>query len=315
MARKRKLNAALPEAEAEPEAPVATGNMGGMWAGSAMNMLKQRIDTAHGSLRAGILAGTVALELDPAQVRDDLGSDRFGDWQADADFDALLANIERRGQTQPIRVRPVADDWVPDQDNPLITNSEFQIQSGRRRLEACRRLGRSVLAVVATAEGDQALADLEERFHENTMRRNLNGFEELISIGLLAMSLQHMTQSEIAKRLGVGQGDVSLGLACLDYREQILELVDVTETPKRQYRSILPKLKRGSPLTEETKAPAKAARGTSHSLDGVEMRTKQGDKGVSVSVKNANVSQEHLEAMLTELAKVVKKFEGRSKKA
>ena len=248
MARKRKLDSTPPEQSLTPTLDTDSepkSRMGGMWAGSAMNMLQQRIDDAHGSLYDGVIAGTVALELDPNQIEDAVGSDRVTDWQNDDDFSALVANIKRRGQTQPIRVRPAKADWTPSQDNPLITNDKFHIQSGRRRLEACRVLGRPVLAIVATDSANLALADLEERFHENTMRRNLNGFEELLSIGLLAESLKEFTQSEIAERLGVGQGDVSLGLACVEHRVAIMDQVDVAATAKREYRSILPKLKRG----------------------------------------------------------------------
>ncbi|MGB7318005.1 MAG: hypothetical protein WBC85_08575, partial [Planktotalea sp.] len=114
MAKKRKLDAGLPPLEEEATAPVTKPAMGGMWAGSAMNLLKQRIDDTHGSLVSGILNGTVALALDAGQIVDSAGSDRVGDWQTDEAFEALKANIQRRGQTQPIRVRPVDARWRPN---------------------------------------------------------------------------------------------------------------------------------------------------------------------------------------------------------
>ena len=64
MARKRKLDAGLPPLEEEVSVAPKPA-MGGMWAGSAMNLLKQRIEDTHGSLVSGILNGTVALTLDP----------------------------------------------------------------------------------------------------------------------------------------------------------------------------------------------------------------------------------------------------------
>lgn len=312
MARKRKLTADLDDDTAAEVAP-AKGGMGGMWAGSAMNMLKQRIDDAHGSLLKGVMAGTVALELEPAQIEDAVGSDRVTDWQADPDFAALKANIERRGQTQPIRVRPKNPAWRASEAAPLETADTFLIQSGRRRLEACRQLGRKVLAIVSTVEGDRTLADLEERFHENTMRRDLNGFEELVSVGLLARSLQELTQAEIAERLGVGQGDVSLGLACLELREDILDQVDVAKTPKRQYRSIIPKLKRGERL-EPLLPPALTGDAPQHfDVRGIPMVAKREADGFAIRMKRAKVAEQDLEAMLVDLAKVVLKYQIRKK--
>ena len=242
-----------------------------------------------------------------------MGSDRVTPWQDDDDFAALMANIKRRGQTQPIRVRPEDPDWQADEADPLKTDARFVIQSGRRRLEACRLLGRPVLAIIATEEGDRTLADLEERFHENTMRRNLTGFEELISIGLLAQSLQQLTQSEIAERLGVTQGDVSLGLACLDLREIIEEEVDVATTPKRQYRSIIPKLKRGERLKPLLPPILTGDAPQSYDVRGIPMVAKKGQGGYAIRLRKANVAEKDLEAMLVDLAKVVMKYQIKKK--
>ncbi|MCK0122380.1 ParB N-terminal domain-containing protein [Loktanella sp. F6476L] len=316
MARKRKLDATIPEEiltpPVEPEKD-RKGSMGGMWAGSAMNMLKQRIEDAHGSLYAGVMAGTVSLELDPAQIVDQVGSDRLSPWQEDEDFAALKANIKRRGQTQPIRVRPVDEDWTPDQANPLKTSDQFMIQSGRRRLEACRALGQPVLAIISTTQGDQGLADLEERFHENTMRRNLNGFEELISIGLLARSLGELTQAEIAARLGVGQGDVSLGLACLEYRQQIMDQVDIATAPKRSYRAMIPKLKRGERVTPLLPKALTGEYTQPYDVRGVRMAAKLGPRGYDISMKQTQIAEADLEPMLGEIAKIVQKYQAKSR--
>jgi ParB family chromosome partitioning protein len=312
MARKRKLSS---EVSDDVNTPLAEeprkGAMGGMWAGSAMNMLQQRIEATRGSLVQAVLSGTMALELDPTQIIDDVGSDRLTDWVADDDFAKLVANIDRRGQTQPIRVRPVSADWAPDEDSPLKTADRFVIQSGRRRLEACRQLGRKVLAVVSTEAGDQAVADLEERFHENTMRRDLNGFEELISIGLLAESMAELTQTEIADRIGVSQADVSLGQACLTHREDILAQVDIENTPKRAYRTILPKLKRGEPLAEAPApdpftAPLPPQR---YDVRGIPMVAKPVAGGFDIRINKALVADKDLEPMLVDLAKLVMKYQ------
>ena len=247
MARKRKLMAvAPPEPEQVPAAQEGQGQRtGGFWGGSALNMLRARLEETQRTLADGVMAGTVVLELSPEQIIDEVGSDRLGDWEADEDFETLIGDIQRRGQRQAIRVRPEHADWRPDPADPLNTDARFVIQSGRRRLEACRRLGRPVRAVVSTAEGDAALEDLEERFKENTMRRNLTGFEELLSIGLIAQGYPDLSQAEIAEKLAVPPGDVSLGLSCADMHGEIVLTVDTTNTPKRAYRQIIPALRSG----------------------------------------------------------------------
>ncbi|SEK06376.1 ParB-like nuclease domain-containing protein [Cribrihabitans marinus] len=308
MARKRKLNAQAPEGgDAEPPEAAARGGMGGMWAGSAMNLLQQRIEAVHGSLAAGVMNGTVVLELDPGQIEDAVGSDRIGDWAADPEFQALKRNIQRRGQTQPIRVRPRDPDWRPDPQSPRDTDAVFVVQSGRRRLEVCRQLGRRVLAVLSTEAGATALADLEERFHENTMRRNLTGFEELLSIGLLAESLKDLSQDEIAARLEVSQNDVSLGLSCVKYRDDILAQVDVANTPKREYRGIIPRLRRGegpNPAKPAGQGRAEAARGrfVGEKMT-VEMRT--ASDGLRVKVKMDGATGVDLDTLAEQIARLL----------
>lgn len=309
MPKKRKLDATIDEAALEDATPPQSkGTMGGMWAGSAMNMLKQRIDDAHGTLLAGVKSGTVVIKLDPNQIEDSVGSDRLTAWEKDDDFATLLANIKRRGQKQPIRVRPKAKNWEPDQSNPLETKDKFYIQSGRRRLEACRTLGIPVDAIIATEEGDLAIADLEERFHENTMRKSLNGFEELLSIGLLAESLQELTQTEIADRLGVAQGDVSLGVACLEYRDQILANVDVAATPKRKYRSIIPKLKRGRLLSDPAAKPKPQKPIQTYDTDGVRIDAKAAATGYDLNISKANIQEEDIGQLMSDIAQVMQRY-------
>lgn len=298
MARKRKLDAtAIPLEDDIGEA--GKPGMGGMWGGTAMNLLRQRLEDTRATIADGILNGTVAIELLPAQIDDPSGSDRQDGWQDDPEFKALMDNISRRGQTQAIRVRPVDPTWEPDRDHPLDTADRFIIQSGRRRLAACQMLNRKVVAVIATVEGEAALADLEERFHENTMRKNLSGFEELLSVGLIADALGDLSQQEIAQRLSVSQNDVSLGRSCVELHDQIIAEVDITNTPKRAFREIIPRL-RGGPIDKPKKAPAakvsKAVQGS------VEVAVKNAANGaLSLTLTGAIVDAEWLAQAVADL--------------
>lgn len=298
MARKRKLDATAAPLDDEGSEAGKPG-MGGMWGGTAMNMLRQRLEDTRATLTDGILNGTVAIELSPDQIDDPAGSDRLEGWQDDPEFDALVNNIRRRGQTQAIRVRPADPEWQPNPDHPLDTADRFVIQSGRRRLAACRRLNRKVVAVLSTQEGAAALADLEERFHENTMRQNLSGFEELLSIGLIADALGDLSQQEIAERLSVSQNDVSLGRACVELHDRIVAEVDIKDTPKRAFREIIPRL-RGKVDSTKLKAPKpqviRAERGP------VTVSVRPGRKGeMSLTLKGGDVDPDWLAQRVAEL--------------
>ena len=288
MARKRKLDGtvAAPSADPvadQPESDQAKGPaMGGMWGGTATNMLKQRLTDTRASIAKGVMAGTVALELHPDQVVDEAGSDRLSDWRSEPEFRALVDNIGRRGQVQPIRVRPKDPRWKPHPDDPLHSGDTFVIQSGRRRLAACRELGMPVKAVISTESGDRALADLEERFHENTMRKNLSGFEELLSVGLIAEALGDLTQEEISERLSVSQADVSLGRACVDLHDRILAEVDIANTPKRAFRTIIPQLRKGR---AEKPRPASEAAVARAERQGLKVNVTPGKTGLSVTIR------------------------------
>ena len=297
MARKRKLDATTIPLEEEIGEEGKPG-MGGMWGGTAMNMLRQRLEDTRTTIIDGVMNGTVAIELLPAQVEDPTGSDRQTGWEDDPEFKALMDNIARRGQTQAIRVRPVDPSWEPDRDHPLDTADRFIIQSGRRRLAACRMLNRKVVAVIATVEGEAALADLEERFHENTMRKNLSGFEELLSVGLIADALGDLSQQEIAQRLSVSQNDVSLGRSCVELHDRIVAEVDIQNAPKRAYREIIPRL-RGAAVEKPIKPAAKVSKA---SKGDVHVAVKAGSGGaLSITLKGADVDAEWLAKSVAEL--------------
>lgn len=307
MARKRKLDATPVE---EPEAGAGEGRAAaGLWGGSMLNLMKGELSEARAKLAglaAGVSLGLVSVEIPTNQIDDDIGSDRMGEWADDAAFEDLQADIARRGQRTPVRVRPVEPGWKPDPGAPLnVGNARFVLQSGRRRLAACRALARPVLALITTPEGDTEIDDLEERFLENTVREKLTAFEELISIGVISGRLGDLSQKQVAERLRVSTADVSLGVACLELREAIPAAIDIATAPKRAYRELIPRLRRAE---NETAVPAKPkARPTRRTRRYSRFTTTiaHGPRGVSLTIRgfrgDADGLLVRLEALLAEV--------------
>lgn len=199
------------------------------------NTFRKRMAT----IASQVMAGEASIKIDPSQIQDEIQSDRLGDWRQGAEFEALKANIAKRGQTQPIRIRPCDPAWKPKESDPLQINPEarFFLQSGRRRLAACIEMGIPVLAVIsqktesmfdAAEQGDHTLADLEERFAENTIRKDLRPLERYLSIGRIAQHLKSeddkLTQTQIADTIGVGQWEVSLSLKFWKHEDEVREV-------------------------------------------------------------------------------------------
>ncbi|KAF0674691.1 ParB N-terminal domain-containing protein [Profundibacterium mesophilum] len=313
MGRKRKLSATPDPDETGLEADEErNGRLGGFWGGSALNMLQARLDETQASVVFGIMAGTIALTLDPAQIDDEVGSDRQAGWTEDEEFASLKGDIERRGQKQAIRVRPASSDWSPDSKSPMETSDRFVIQSGRRRLEALRQLGKPVQAVISTEEGDARLEDLEERFKENTMRQNLSGFEELLSIGLIAQAHQDLSQAEIARRLAVPPGDVSLGRSCVELHDALVAKVDVSTTPKRDFRRIIPELRKGQSRDVDETPVSKPRTQTLVVTQGKRRATARATRsGFTIDIRGYEASEAELSQIATELLDRLKRDEDR----
>lgn len=216
-----------------PEAPSPSTSLkvGGGAAGGATGEVKgernKALQDRLEQISSKIMCGQLSIELDVDQVIESVGSDRLDGWEEDEDFATLKENIRTRGQTQPIRVRPADPKWKPTQYDPtqIPSDARFYVQSGRRRLAACRQLEMRVLAIVANGNstftdqgpgGDErALSDLEERFAENTIRKSLSPLERMLSIGQIAARLkaeEDLKQAEIGSRLHVKQAEVSQGL-------------------------------------------------------------------------------------------------------
>lgn len=138
-------------------------------------------------LRSGIV------ELDPALVSVE---GRLDD-RLQLEVDGLMASIAQSGQRVPILVRPLHGD-------------RFQLIYGRRRLEACRQLGRTVRAIVTDLDDGQSLRD---QLLENLERRDLSFIERaVVAHGLLdsdRLEPSERTNKTVAEILNLTEAGIS----------------------------------------------------------------------------------------------------------
>lgn len=200
------------------------------------------------------------VEVPVSLIEDEVGTDRSHDWQNDPEIEALAYNIQKEGQMTPVELRVSDPKWVPSvgryevRDIQEDEDIKFLVQAGRRRIEACRRLG---IKVVAFLNAGDLYDDLRKRFFENSMRQDLTPIDFLRSVGGLAKEMQQRTEGvsgeTIAKELGVNRQYVVNGLKVLNLDSEINALPnqgrDLTHTALRK---ILPQLSSGEPIDAVT---------------------------------------------------------------
>jgi len=146
-------------------------------------------------------AGRVVEELDPARLRSTRFSDRHAAAFADPAFEALLQDILRRGQLAPVLVRRAPDE-----------PGRYDIIAGHRRTEACRRLGRPVLARVVGADDRELVFSM---VRENEAREDISAYERSAQIRRLVDD-GLVTRQELQDELGYSKGHVSSLLRMTD---------------------------------------------------------------------------------------------------
>jgi len=121
----------------------------------------------------------------------------------------LSESIREHGIIQPIVVRPLGDGY-------------YQIIAGERRWRAARLAGLRE-APVRILEADDRTAS-EIALVENLQREDLNPVEE--ALGYRSLSRQyHLTQEEIAARVGKSRPVIANALRLLTLPEEVLELL------------------------------------------------------------------------------------------
>jgi hypothetical protein len=269
---KRKLPTKKPvttvTSESSAPAPVLTGGPVALAAKATATGMREELDAAQSSMVDRYNSGMLTVSLDPERIEDHVGTDRQRPLGTDEEFEALRLNIEARGQTQPIRVRPLRSDWQPDAAGRARPANRFVLQSGRRRLAVCKLLGRPVIALVASPEAQAAdQADLIERFSENTVRANLTAWERYLSIGEIALQFAGESQEVIAGRIDVKRPEISIGASVHNLREDLIaySLGDVVEMNSNKIRALVKEVKAwvkaGRPAEAPEDVPQAAVQG------------------------------------------------------
>ena len=156
--------------------------------GAAMDLHTEGLAEKLARFEREAAEGARLIALDPVQVREVLPADRDPRALADEAFAELRASIEAEGQHVPIIVR-AADE------------NEFELVAGRRRLAACRELGRKVLARVLPLDN---AAMLLLQYSENAQRRDISAFER--GRWLLALSQgEGLSTTQLGERFGLSQ--------------------------------------------------------------------------------------------------------------
>jgi ParB family chromosome partitioning protein len=146
------------------------------------------------------------LFLETESIVDRLPKDRLRGGFEGREFDELLADIKANGQNDAITVR-------------RTPAGVFEVAAGRRRLEACRRLNRDILARVRELD-DQSM--LRVQFSENERRADISALERARWFSEVRDQLRTPAK-DIAAQFGVDPSTFSLYLRLARFPDEILE--------------------------------------------------------------------------------------------
>lgn len=160
-------------------------------------------------------------EIHPSEVIPDPNQPRKH--FSDEELEQLAADITKRGQLQPIRVR-----WSG-------SHGKWLIIAGERRWRAITKAGLDKVTCIFI---DREMTESEiraEQLVENLLREDLNGMEEAMSFRAL-MDLNGWNATELAQNINVSKGKVSKALALLKLPEDLQQRIGAGEiSPSTAY--------------------------------------------------------------------------------
>lgn len=134
----------------------------------------------------------------------------------------LADSISQSGLLQPITVREVS--------------SGYELIAGERRLMACKMLHMEQIPAIVERYDDEKSAVFS--LIENLQRRDLNYFEEAAGIHQL-MEHYHMTQQQVAQKLGKAQSTIANKLRLLCFSEPMRRKMLDAGLTERHARALL----------------------------------------------------------------------------
>lgn len=173
----------------------------------------------HGRTKAqgASLRKKTILETDVENIHIGEFANRFEQFFEGDEFEEFCTEIERRGQLTPILVRP----------HPNGLKDQYELIFGRKRLEACRRLGIKVRFVVRDTSLKELIVIQET---ENLKRSDINFYErgysymKAIEAGIIknakeVTELFDLTKTAVSMHLSIAKIDRDLVFAVFDYDE------------------------------------------------------------------------------------------------
>ncbi len=126
----------------------------------------------------------------------------------DKALDDLAESIKAHGLAQPILCR--------------MREGKYELVAGERRLRAARRAGLSILPAIIKDFSDEE--SLELAIIENLQREDLNPIDEADAFKRLRDEF-HLTQEQIAEKVGKSRPTVANGMRLLDLPEEIRDAI------------------------------------------------------------------------------------------
>jgi ParB family chromosome partitioning protein len=171
------------------------------------------------------------------------------------EMEGLMDSVKRHGILQPLVVQDLGD-------------QNFELVAGERRLRAAKLLGLPTVPVVLHTANDHE--KLELALIENVQRQDLNAMEEAAAYKALLQEF-HLTQDELAKRIGKSRPAVGNTIRLLELSPEIQQaLIDgkISKTHARALLGEIDKTKREHLFHEMLLHPITAheaeARATTH---------------------------------------------------
>ncbi len=153
------------------------------------------------------------IEVNPYQPRKSFDEEKLME---------LAQSIRENGLIQPIVVRQA--------------NSHYEIIAGERRYRAMQLVGHTEVPCIVTSASDKESASLA--LIENIQREDLNPVEEAFAYKEI-LTIQKITQKELADRIGKSQSFVANKIRLLDLSDKVLSTLSTGDITERHARALI----------------------------------------------------------------------------